>query len=135
VRRLVAFAAVAVALEACGASAASTGAKPIRIVFGLGGGNIVPFRVTIEPAGRVRASGSTRPRRYRLSPAKVAALSSLVRHELPALRSRQCSGTLPDIGSDFIRALGRTVSVHGACEPRFHRLWNTLARAVGLSPS
>jgi hypothetical protein len=22
--------------------------------------------------------------------------------------------------------------VHGGCEPRFHRLWDTLAQAVGL---
>ena len=135
VRRLVVLATAAAALAACGSSAASTGPKPIRIVFGLGGGNIVPFQVTIEPTGRVRASGGVLDvRRKRLSQAKVASLSSLVRHELPALKSRQCAGTLPDVGSDLVRALGRTVRVHGSCEPRFHRLWNTLARAAGVGP-
>jgi hypothetical protein len=39
----------AAGLAACGASAAPTQAKPMRIEFGLGGGNMVPFQVTIEP--------------------------------------------------------------------------------------
>jgi hypothetical protein len=131
VRRIVVLVASAVAVSACGSSAASGGAGPLRIAFGVAGGNIVPWRVTIEPTGRVRATGMS-PRRHRLSQAKVVALSRLVRRELPALRSRQCAGTLPDVGSDFIRAAGRSVRVHGGCEPRFHRLWNTLGRAVGL---
>ena len=38
----------------------------------------------------------------------------------------------PDVGSDFIQAYGRIVRVHGSCEPRFHRLWDALAQAVGL---
>jgi hypothetical protein len=49
------------------------------------------------------------------------------------LKSRQCPGVNPDVASHFIRAKGRTVTVHGNnCEPRFNRLWITLARAVGL---
>jgi hypothetical protein len=130
-RRTIVLAAL-VALCACGASAAST--KPRRIVFGVGGGNMVPWQVTIEPTGRVRASGVMQPKRRRLSRAKVVSLSRLVRADFAAgLKSRLCAGTNPDIGSDFIRAYGRTVRVHGSCEPRFHRLWNTLAQAVGLS--
>ena len=93
---------------------------------------MVPFQVTIEPTGRVHASGSRQPTHRRLSHAKVLSLSHLVRKDFPELKSRQCSGTLPDIGSDFIHAEGRSVRVHGGCEPRFHRLWNTLARAVGV---
>jgi hypothetical protein len=132
VRRIVLLAAIVVASAACGSSAASTRATPTRIEFGLGGGNIVPFQVTIEPTGRVRATGTVQPRRRRLSHAKVVSLSRLVRHAFAiGLRSRQCAGTNPDVGSDFIRAVGRTVRVHGSCEPRFHRLWNTLAQAVG----
>jgi hypothetical protein len=131
VRRILLLTAIAAALAACGDSAAST--SPQRIVFGLGGGNVVPFQVTIEPTGRVRASSSIQPRYRRLSHAKVAALSRLVRADFAGgLKSRRCAGTLPDVGSDFIRAYGRTVRVHGSCEPRFHRLWNTLAQAVGL---
>lgn len=94
---------------------------------------MVPWQVTIEPTGRVRASGDVRPTRRRLSHARVVTLSRLVRHGFASgLKSRLCPGTLPDIGSDFIHAAGRTVRVHGGCEPRFHRLWNTLARAVGI---
>lgn len=108
----------------------------MRIVFGLGGGNIVPFQVTIEPTGRVRSSGFMQPTRHRLTIAKVSSLSRLVRHEFASgLTSRQCPGTNPDVGSDYIRAGGRTVTVHGRCEPRFSRLWQTLAAAVGLRVS
>jgi hypothetical protein len=133
VRRILVLVVSAAALAACGSSAASTSGKPMRIVFGAGGGNRVPFQVTIEPTGHVRASGSMEPRRHRLSHAKVVSLSRLVRANFAAgLRSRRCAGTNPDFASDFVRAAGRTVTVHGSCEPRFHRLWNTLAQAVGL---
>ena len=131
-RSLLVLAATAAALAACDASSASTSATPLRITFGVTGGNVVPWQVTVEPTGRVHATREVRPRRQRLSQVKVASLSRLVRHELPGLKSRQCPGTLPDFGSEFIRAAGRTVRVRGSCEPRFHRLWSTLARAVGL---
>jgi len=131
-RMAVLLAAIIVASAACGSSAASTQAGPIRIEFGVGGGNMVPWQVTIERTGRVRST-SFRPTRRRLTRAKVATLSRLVRHAFAAgLRSRECAGTNPDVGSDFIDALGRTVRVHGSCEPRFSKLWETLAGAVGL---
>jgi hypothetical protein len=105
----------------------------MRIAFGVAGGNMVPYQITIEPTGRVRATGSFRPRRRRLSQAKVAALSRLVRQAYASgLKSRLCARTNPDVGSEFIRAGGRTVRVHGGCEPRFTKLWDTLAQAVGL---
>jgi hypothetical protein len=130
-RRIIVLAALVAALCACGASAAST--RPQRIVFGMAGGNMFPWQVTIEPTGRVHASGDVRPKRRRLSHAKVVSLSRLVRQGFASgLKSRLCPGTLPDISSDFIHAAGRTVRVHGGCEPRFHRLWNTLASAVGI---
>ena len=94
---------------------------------------MVPWQVTIEPTGRVHGSGAMQPTRHRLTHATVVSLTRLVREDFAAgLKSRLCAGTNPDIGSDFIRAFGRTVTVHGSCEPRFQRLWNTLARAVGL---
>jgi hypothetical protein len=130
-RRLIVLAAVLGGACACGPSAAST--TPHRIVFGVGGGNLVPYQVAIEPTGRVRSSGPLEPRVRRLSHAKVVSLSRLVRQDFAAgLKSRLCPGTNPDIASDYIQAYGRTVRVHGSCEPRFHRLWDTLARAVGL---
>jgi hypothetical protein len=130
-RRTIVLAALLGGLCACGSSAAST--APHRIVFGVSGGNIVPFQVTIEPTGRVRSSRGTQPTRRRLSHAEVVLLSRLVREDFAAgLKSRLCAGTNPDVGSDFIHAYGRTVRVHGNCEPRFQRLWRTLAQAVGL---
>jgi hypothetical protein len=130
-RRVVVLAALLVGVCACGSSAAST--TPHRIVFGIAGGNMVPFQVTIEPTGRIHASGPLEPSRRHLSHAKIVSLSRLVREDFSAgLKSRLCPGTNPDVGSEFIHAYGRTVRVHGGCEPRFSRLWATLAKAVGL---
>ena len=130
-RRIIILAALLVGLCACGSSAAST--TPHRIVFGISGGNMVPSQVTIEPTGRIHASGPLKPTRRQLSHAKVVSLSRLVREDFAAgLKSRLCPGTNPDVGSHFIQAYGRTVRVHGGCEPRFSRLWDTLAKAVGL---
>jgi hypothetical protein len=130
-RRIIVLAALLAGVCACGSSAAST--APHRIVFGIHGGNMVPSQVTIEPTGRIRASGPLKPSRRHLSHAKVVSLSRLVRQGFASgLKTRLCPGTNPDVGSDFIHAYGRTVSVHGGCEPRFHRLWDTLAQAVGL---
>ena len=47
---------------------------------------------------------------------------------LPA--RRECARALPDAATLFIRVGGRTVRVHGACEPRFSRLWKTLAKSI-----
>jgi len=130
-RRIIVLAALLGGVCACGSSAAST--TPHRIVFGVAGGNLVPYQVTIEPTGRVRSSGPLRPRGRQLSHAKVLSLSRLVRTGFAAgLKSRLCPGTNPDVGSEFIQAFGRAVRVHGSCEPRFHRLWDALAQAVGL---
>jgi hypothetical protein len=103
------------------------------LAFGTYGGTLAPLRVTIKPTGRVRWSGTTLRLRRRLSQAKVVSLSRLVRAGFAAgLRSRQCPGVNPDFARHFVRAMGRVVTVHGNCEPRFNRLWITLARAVGL---
>jgi hypothetical protein len=107
------------------------------IAFGVGGGgSMVPFQLTIEPTGRVHASGFVQPRKHRLTHTEIASLSRLVREDFAAgLKSRQCVGTNPDVGVDFVRTHGRTVWVHGTCEPRFQQLWNTLARAVDFAAS
>jgi hypothetical protein len=130
-RRIIVLGALLAGICACGSSAAAT--VPHRIVFGIAGGNMVPFQVTIEPTGRIHASGPLEPARRQLSHAKVISLSRLVRADFGAgLKSRLCPGTNPDVGSQFIHAYGRIVRVHGSCEPRLQRLWTTLARAVGL---
>jgi len=132
----VVLAATAAALVVSGASAASTEAKPTRIVFGFSGGMLAPEQVTIDPTGRVLWHGFIRnPTRTRLWQAKVVSLSRSVREAFAAgLKSRQChgSGQLPDLPTDYIRAIGRTVRVHGRCDAPFNRLWNVLAHAIGL---
>jgi hypothetical protein len=130
-RRIIVLAALLAGVCACGSSAAST--TPHRIVFGMAGGNMVPWQITIEPTGRVRSDGTLTPKRRQLSHARVVSLSRLVRSGFAAgMKSRLCPGTNPDVGSEFVHAYGRTVRVHGRCEPRFQRLWDTLAQAVGL---
>ena len=125
-RRMLVVGALLTATAACGSSAPA--GSPI--VFGVTGGNVRPFDVTIGPSGDVRASGPAQPRQEQLG---SAALRRLQRQARPdGLSSRDCPGTLPDVASRFIRTGGRTVRVHGSCEPRFQRLWNALAQAVGL---
>ena len=132
VGRIAVLAPLMAGFTACGASSAST--RPLGITFGIGGGNIRPYHVMIEPSGVIRASGFKRPGRHALSPSEIASLSRLVRSDFPGgVKTRQCCGTNPDIASHFISADDRTVTVHGACEPRFQRLWKTLARAVGIT--
>gem|GEM_PF-6366413 len=130
-RPLLALAVAATALAACGVSAASP--QPTRIAFGIGGGNVVPFQVVIAANGAVSASGSRSVRRTRLSRRNLLRLDRELRSAFRSgLSSRECAGTNPDVGTDFITLGRRTVHVHGGCEHRFQTLWDTLARAVGL---
>jgi hypothetical protein len=131
VRPLLALAVAATALAACRGSAASP--QPVRIVFGIGGGNVVPFQVVIAASGAVSASGSRSVDRTRLSRRRLLRLDRELHTAFRSgLVSRECTATNPDVGTDFITLGRRTVHVHGGCEPRFQTLWNTLARAVGL---
>jgi hypothetical protein len=125
VRRGVVLVAVTASLAACG----STAAVQEPIVFGITGGNIVPYRVSIQPNGSVRAAGTHANPRRRISPARVRVLR--LRIERADLASRSCPGVLPDIARRYIRYGGRTVTVHGTCEPGFERVWSDLTRAVG----
>ena len=105
----------------CGSGAAVH--RPI--VFGVTGGNIAPYRVSIQPNGSVRISGSQRRLRRRILPARVRQLRREIQRA--HLSSRRCTGVLPDVASRYIGA----VTVHGDCERRFTRVWNDLAKAVG----
>jgi hypothetical protein len=120
--------AVVLALAACGASAAGPGPTPIA--FGITGGNLAPYRVTIQPNGSVRVRGSQRMARRRIAPAQVRRLRREIARA--GLESRRCPGSLPDVAAQYIRSDGRTITVHGSCEPRFQRVWNELVRAVGI---
>ncbi|HZD87555.1 MAG TPA: hypothetical protein VE088_06075 [Gaiellaceae bacterium] len=125
-RPLVLLAAIGAVVCACG----STAAAHTPIVFGVSGGNMLPYRVSIQPNGTVRARGSVKLRHRQLPAATVRRLRREVQQA--GLSSRRCAGVLPDVGEQFIRVGGRTWTVHGACEKRFERVWQKLTDAVGL---
>ncbi|MGZ4418643.1 MAG: hypothetical protein ACXVRV_10760 [Gaiellaceae bacterium] len=125
-RRVFVLASIAALLAACG----STTAGHTPIVFGITGGNIAPYRVSIEPNGSVRARGSHATHRQQISPARVRQLRLEI--ERADLASRRCAGALPDIAGRYIRFGGRMYVVHGGCEARFQRVWLDLVRAVGI---
>jgi hypothetical protein len=119
--------AVVVAVTACGGASAA-GHTPIA--FGITGGNLAPYRVTIEPNGSIRVRGSQRTSRRQIAPARVRRLRREI--ERAHLSSRRCAGTLPDFAARYIRLGGRTYTVHGSCEERFQRVWNELLRATAV---
>jgi hypothetical protein len=126
VRPLLLLLALVSVVAACG----SADPAHTPLAFGVRGGNLLPWRVTIQPNGIVRRTGPMRIGRTHLPGAAVRRLRTQI--EGARLRSRNCQGTLPDIGSRFIRVGARTWTVHGACDARFTRVWNSLARAAGL---
>ena len=83
-------------------------------------------------------TGPVEPRVGVVGPAARARLTALVEttrfSSLPL--TIRCHGELPDVASNFVtvRRAGvtRTVLVHGDCSSRFSRLYDALARAVGI---
>jgi hypothetical protein len=114
------------AATACSAGAAVS----TPIVFGLTGGNMAGYRVTIQPDGSVRLRGGPWKGRRQIQPTQVRRLRSEIRNA--HLASRICAGTLPDFASEFIRLDGRTFTVRGRCEQRFQRVFRDLESAVSL---
>ena len=126
---LLAVAGVA-ALTACGAGSA-TRSRPIR--FGLRGGNIAGYTVSIRPAGKVTMTNPLTGGHSRIPVRRVSRLGREIQRAHLAKR-RLCVGTLPDIATRFIQLGSRRFTLHGGCEPRFGRVWNDLFRAVGRPP-
>jgi hypothetical protein len=127
VRRVVGLAGIALALTACGAGTGAVGGGPI--VFGIRGGNVLEYRVSIQPNGSVRVKGSEAARR-RIRPTQARRLRNEIQNA--NLRSVACNGVLPDVARRYLRLDGRAVTVHGECAPSFDRVWDDLAQAVGL---
>jgi hypothetical protein len=131
VRRLTLLAVLVLGLAACGGSGASQ--DTLKISFGRSSGLIVPYTVTIARDGTVTTDGSPPVAPKSLTSDEDAKLSGLVRDAFGSLKSRQCPGTFPDEASQFITAMGKTVTVRGTCEPGFTKLWNSLTNALGLN--
>jgi hypothetical protein len=117
---------VGVVLAACGA--ATTPAHQTPIAFGVTGGNVVGYRVSIQPDGTVRSTGSARVVRRQVATARLGQLRDEIEHA--QLVSRSCPGVLPDIAGRYIRVGRSTVTVHGDCEAAFERVWSDLTRSV-----
>jgi hypothetical protein len=129
VRKVIVVAAIATGLTGCGGSTASHA----RIRFGVTGGNLRGYHVTIQPDGSVQSKGSLPASRRQIAPTRVRQLEREIQQA--HLASRQCAGVLPDIASRYIRVAGRTVMVHGSCDQDFQRIWTDLVQAAGLSRS
>jgi hypothetical protein len=115
---------LAAAVAACGASAA--GRTPI--VFGVTGGNVIGYRVTIQPNGSVRVRGSRRTVRRQIRPARVRQLRREIQHA--NLATSTCVGSLPDFATRFIRLGDRQFAVRGECEVPFNHVFNDLEKTV-----
>ena len=117
------------------ASGATASQQQSGFALGRTGGNIRPFTVSIAADGRVSVSGPVQAGRTKLTRAQLAALSKIAADvrftTLP--KTTNCTGTLPDVASTFVRVGARTVRVHGECVPRYARVWRALTAAVKLS--
>ena len=112
------------------------------ISFGIEGGNIRPFQVTIDGDGTIVMSNQGVHSRRLVDPKdtlngflKLADAEGFF--SLPAQTG--CQGTLPDVGSRFIsiQANGdsKRVSVHGSCLTAFDQLYAVLQAAIGVGQS
>jgi hypothetical protein len=125
----IAFGCLALFAAACGSSAAHTGSHDV-IRFGIAGGNIPGYRVTIEPSGSVHIRNVQGSSRLLIPPGRVRRLRDEI--ERAHLASRRCPGTLPDFAASFVGLGNRTFTVRGSCEPSFERVWRDLVKAVPL---
>lgn len=86
----------------------------------------MPFTMKISATGEI--SGTLLTTKHHVAAAVTAAANA----DFSGVSDRQCAGTLPDVASRFVTIGGRTVTVHGGCEPAFEKLWGNLTAAVGL---
>jgi hypothetical protein len=117
-------------LAACGGSGGSK--DTLKIKFGLIGGLIAPYTITIAPDGAVTTTGNPPATPKALTTAQDEELSRKVRDGFGNLTSMNCPRTFPDEAANFITARGRTVTVRGTCERGFTMLWSALTSAIRL---
>ena len=118
---------------------ATNTSQPV-ITFGITGGNIQPWSVSLDGDGSVSATGWMKVRNHTLvDPAstltglfKLADADSFF--SLPTRTN--CSGVLPDIATRYIWLNSRTgshqVAVRGGCSSRFNQLYAALENTVDI---
>lgn len=110
------------------------------ITFGIEGGNIRPWSVTLNYNGSIVGNDYRKPTNSHLLDPKnsMSGLQKLADAEgsgaMPAMR--QCGSVLPDVASRFVTiatAAGtHKVSVRGLCNTHFNELWAVLASTAGF---
>jgi hypothetical protein len=110
------------------------------VVFGVRGGNVRPWQVTIQRDGTVAATGIGARDQHLADPKNtLAGLKMLAKsagfYSMPA--QTQCPGTLPDIAARYIQiqtgSRSLRVSVHGGCNAPFSRLWAVLYASADVT--
>ncbi|HEY3549779.1 MAG TPA: hypothetical protein VGK69_01820 [Gaiellaceae bacterium] len=124
---LLAVAGVA-AFTACGAGSAT---RPRPIQFGVRGGNIVGYTISIGPNGKVTSPFG---RGHGRIPERLVRQLGREIQQAHLAESRICAGSLPDIAARYIRLGSSTFRLRGSCDSRFERVWSDLLRAVGRGP-
>ncbi len=113
------------------------------ITFGIEGGNLRPWSVTVNYSGSIVANDYRKPMNTHLYDPKnsMNGLQKLADAEgfgaMPA--ERQCGSALPDVASRFVTIITAAgthkVSVRGLCNRQFNELWAVLASTAGLAPT
>ncbi len=113
------------------------------ISFGIEGGNMRPWSVTLNYNGSIVGNDYRKPTNTHLYDPKnsMNGLQKLADAEgfgaMPA--TRQCGKVLPDVAFRFVSistaASEHKVSVRGLCNAQFNELWAVLASTAGLAPN
>lgn len=109
-------------------------------VFGVYGGNIRPWKVTINSDGSVASENmDVRDKNLAVPADTLTALLKLADAEgywsMPGLT--QCTGTLPDIGTRYLQVSSNTgtkkVAFHGGCNSSFNQLYAAMMAAADIA--
>ena len=113
------------------------------ISFGIEGGNIRPWSVTVNYNGSIVGNDYRKPTNTHLYDPKnsMNGLQKLAGAEgfvaMPA--TQQCARVLPDVAARFVTIATATgthkVSVRGLCNTQFNELWAVLASTAGFAPN
>ena len=118
----------------------SNNSKVAVISFGIQGGNIRPFMVTLALDGTITATGATVPSQKLTDPQNtLKGLLAMADAEgffsMPT--NTRCAGVNPDVGAPFITLYSSTkvkhVQVDGSCVSKFSQLYSVLRQVAGVN--
>lgn len=110
------------------------------IGFGISGGNILPWSITIDGTGSVANAGWIKPHNTKFADPTntLNGLFTLANagnfFAMPAFTN--CTGTLPDVAGRYITMTSSSgshkVTVHGMCVQAFNQLYGALENATDI---